>query len=138
MIKIGFIASSFDLLHAGHVIALREAKENCDFLVVGFNVEPETKKTVQSAKERLVQLRAVKYVDEIVPYYTEKQMYNYLKNSNINIRFLGDDYIGKPFTGDDLDIEIRYLSRSHGYSTTELKDRIKTKSITSEEKEKNE
>jgi glycerol-3-phosphate cytidylyltransferase len=125
MVKIGFIASSFDLLHAGHIIALREAKENCDFLVVGFNVEPETKKPVQSAKERLIQLRAVKYVDMIVPYYREQQMYEYLKNSNVNIRFLGDDYIGKSFTGDDLRIEIRYLSRSHGYSTTELKDRIK-------------
>lgn len=124
MFKIGFIASSFDLLHAGHILALKEAKENCDYLVVGFNKNPETKQTVQDVNERFIQLNAVKYIDKIIPYESEEELYYILKNNEIHIRFLGSDYIGKDFTGSDLEIPIYYIDRSHGYSTTELKSRL--------------
>ena len=123
--KIGFVASSFDLLHAGHIMMLEEAKMNCDYLLVGFNINPENKNPIQTADERYIQLSAVKYVDEIVEYESEGELLNILKSRSIQIRFLGDDYLNKSYTGEELKIPIHFISRDHGYSTTELKKRIK-------------
>ncbi len=132
--KVGFTASAFDLLHAGHILMLEEAKSVCDHLIVALQTDPsidrpEKRRPVQSLVERQIQLRAVKYVDEIVVYQTEEDLLNLLKTLPIDIRIVGEDYIGKDFTGRDYcishDIEIYYNSRMHTYSSTELIERIR-------------
>ena len=129
--KIGITASTFDLLHAGHVLMLKEAKEVCDYLICALHVDPSLERPtknrpVQTLYERFVQLEAVKYVDKIIPYQTEDELKNILLTNNINVRIIGEDYAGKPFTGDELkDIKIYYNNRKHTYSSTELRKRIK-------------
>ncbi len=123
---IGFTASSFDLLHAGHIEMLKDCKENCDYLIVGLNLNPTNKAAVQSVMERFVQLQGCKYIDEIIPYESEQDLENLLLLKFIDRRFLGEDYINRKFTGDHLDIEIHYNDRSHGFSTSELRERCKT------------
>ena len=132
--KIGFTCSCFDLLHAGHILMLKDSKEQCDYLIVGLQTDPtvdrpEKNKPIQSYEERYIQLEAVKYVDEIIKYETEEDLYKKLLEINPNIRILGSDYIGKSFTGDDLDIEIHYHERNHNYSTTNLRNKIVSKHI---------
>lgn len=131
--RIGFTASSFDLLHAGHILMLQEAKSVCEYLIVGLQTDPSIdrpnkRKPVQSLVERQIQLNAVEYVDEIVVYETEEDLLNLLKTIKIDVRIIGEDYLGKDFTGKEYcethDIEIYYNSRNHNYSTTELLDRI--------------
>lgn len=133
--KIGFTCSTFDLLHAGHILMLEECKKNCDFLICGLQVDPTVdrsnkNKPVQSLFERWVQLRSVKWVDEIVPYTTEKELEDILFSLPINIRFLGEDYREKEFTGkgicEELKIEIYFNSRKHNFSSTDLRNRIKS------------
>jgi len=127
---IGFTCSCFDLLHAGHTLMLADAKRQCDILIVGLQTDPtidrpDTKnKPIQSLEERKIQLEAVKYVDEIFTYDTEEELYKKLLFINPDVRILGSDYIGKSFTGDDLDIEIYYHERKHNYSTTNLRKKI--------------
>ena len=127
---VGFTCSSFDLLHAGHIIMLKDAKEQCDYLVVGLQTNPtldrpDTKnKPIQTFEERFIQLEAVKYIDEIIKYSTEDELYKLIKNINPDIRILGSDYKKKSFTGDDLDIKIYYHSRNHNYSSTNLRKKI--------------
>ncbi len=129
--KIGITASTFDLLHAGHVLMLKEAKEVCDYLICALHVDPSLERPtknrpVQTLYERFVQLEAVKYVDKIIPYQTEDELMNILLTNNINVRIIGEDYVGKPFTGDELkDIKIYYNNRKHTYSSTELRKRTK-------------
>ena len=128
--KIGFVASAFDLLHAGHILMLKEAKKHCDYLICGLHIDPsiersEKNKPIQSFFERNIQLSAVKYVDEIIPYGFEDELYTILITNHIDIRFLGDDYRDKnKFTGSNLPIPIHYIERGHGYSTSELRNRI--------------
>ena len=127
---IGFTCSCFDLLHAGHILMLQDAKRQCDKLIVGLQTDPtidrpDTKnKPIQSFEERKIQLEAVKYVDEVFIYDTEEELYKKLLFINPDVRILGSDYIGKSFTGDDLDIEIYYHERNHNYSTTNLRGKI--------------
>ena len=127
---VGFTCSSFDLLHAGHVIMLKDAKKQCDYRIVGLQTDPtldrpDTKnKPIQTFKERLIQLEAVKYIDEIIKYSTEDELYQLIKNINPDIRILGSDYENKVFTGYDLDIKIYYHKRSHNYSSTNLRRKI--------------
>lgn len=129
--RLGIIASSFDLFHAGHILALYEAKQNCDRLVVALQSDPtidrpDKNKPVQGMFERYVQVRACMYVDDVIPYDTEADLYNLLACHKWDIRFLGDDYIGRTdFTGADLDIPIHYCSRKHNYSSSSLRERIK-------------
>jgi len=128
MRKVGFTCSTFDLLHAGHIAMLKESRENCDWLIVGLNVNPLKNGSypVQSVVERYTQLNAVKYVDEIIPYNTETELIDLIQLANINIRFIGGDYRGKTFTGDDLpNIEIYYNRRDHRFSTSYLKKYIR-------------
>ncbi len=127
--RIGFTCSTFDLLHAGHILMLKEAKAQCDYLIVGLQTDPTidraTKnKPVQSITERFIQLEAVKYIDEIVVYATEDDLIQILKAYNIDVRILGEDYKDKPFTGNDLPIEVYFNKRTHKYSTSELRSRI--------------
>tara|TARA_B110000495_G_scaffold108809_1_gene94067 strand:+ start:2884 stop:3306 length:423 start_codon:yes stop_codon:yes gene_type:complete len=131
--KIGFTCSSFDLLHAGHIAMLRESKENCEWLIVGLNVNPVNKSPLQSMVERFTQLSAVKYVDEIVPYNTEEELIDLIQLYRVDIRFIGEDYRDKPFTGDTLEgIEVFYNRRDHRFSSSGLKKRAKESDIIGE------
>lgn len=131
--KVGFTCSAFDLLHAGHIQMLRDAKDQCDHLIVGLHVDPsidrlEKNRPAQTLVERYIQLNAVSYVDEIVPYETEEDLKDILDLYNINIRIIGAEYKQLEFTGKDIciqrDIEIFYNRRSHRFSSSELKERI--------------
>ncbi len=127
--KIGFTCSTFDLFHAGHIIMLEEAKKQCDFLIVGLQTDPtidrpEKNKPVQTLFERFVQLKACKFVDQIIPYSTEKELRDILLSFTIDVRILGEEYAGKDFTGNDLDIECFFNKRKHSFSTTELRQRV--------------
>jgi len=131
--KNGFTCSTFDLLHAGHILMLQEAKQHCDKLIVGLQTDPtidrpDTKnKSVQSIVERQIQLEAVEYVDYIFIYETEKDLMDLLTVLDIDIRFVGEEYKDKDFTGKqyciDNGISIHYNSRKHRFSTTELRQR---------------
>lgn len=131
--KVGFTCSSFDLLHAGHILMLEEARANCDKLIVGLQTDPtidrplSKNKPAQSIFERYVQLKAVKFVDEIVVYATEYDLEQVLKALPINIRFLGEEYRDKAFTGKqiciDRGIELYFNKRLHDFSTTDLRRR---------------
>ena len=95
MIKVGFTCGAFDLLHAGHVVMLKEAKQNCDHLIVGLQTDPsidrdEKNKPIQSIYERYIQLQAIKYVDEILPYDTEQSLMDLLESTNIDVRFVDE------------------------------------------------
>lgn len=128
--KIGFTCGSFDLLHSGHIEMFREAKLQCDHLIVGLQYDPtvdrpQKNKPIQSISERHLQLNACKYVDEVVVYDTESDLLDLLKTIPINIRIIGRDHFNKNFTGKDLGIAIYYNKRSHNYSSSDLKTRIK-------------
>ena len=132
--KIGFTCSTFDLLHAGHVTMLEEAKRNCDYLIVGLQVDPTLDRPdsknppIQSIVERQIQLAAVKYVDEIVMYSTERDLEDLLLTLPINIRILGVEYKDKNFTGKKIckkrGIELLYNGRDHSFSSTSLRKRV--------------
>ena len=131
---IGFTCSCFDLLHAGHILMLKDAKRHCDRLIVGLQTDPtidrpEKNKPIQSLEERKIQLKAVKYINEIFEYTTEEELYKKLLDIKPDVRILGSDYIGKSFTGDDLDIKIYYHDRNHNYSTTNLRKKIVSEHI---------
>ena len=131
---IGFTCSCFDLLHAGHILMLQDAKRQCDKLIVGLQTDPtidrpEKNKPIQSLDERRIQLEAVKYISEIFTYDTEEDLYKKLLDINPDVRILGSDYIGKSFTGNDLDILIHYHERKHNYSTTNLRKKIVSEHI---------
>ena len=131
--KTGFTASCFDLFHAGHIMMLKEAKSQCDYLIVALQTDPTidrpTKnKPIQSVFERYVQLEACKYVDEVVVYATEKDLVDILRSYPIDVRILGIEYQDKDFTGrkecEELDIELYFNTRNHSFSTTELRQRV--------------
>lgn len=128
--KIGFTCSTFDLFHAGHVMMLEEAKKQCEFLIVGLQTDPtidrpNTKnKPVQGVFERWAQLKACKFVDQIVPYSSERELRDILLSFPINIRILGEEYKDKQFTGHDLPMEFYFNQRKHSFSTSELRQRV--------------
>lgn len=133
--KKGFTAGAFDVLHAGHCLMLQEAREHCDYLIVGLQSDPSTtsieyrgklkNKPIQTVEERLIQLKANRYVDEIVTYDSEEDLYKLLVELKPEMRILGADWKGRHATGQELSKEIYYNSRSHSYSSTELRERIK-------------
>lgn len=126
-------ASAFDLLHAGHTLMLEEAKEQCDWLIVGLQTDPSKdraskNKPAQTIVERYLQLRACKYVDEIIPYSTEQDLEDLLAGMHIDVRILGIEYRDKDFTGHDIckkrDIEIFFNERDHRFSSSGLRKHI--------------
>ena len=132
---VGFTASTFDLLHAGHVAMLREAKSHCDYLICGLQIDPsvdrsEKNSPVQSIVERYTQLSAIRYVDEIIVYASEKDLTDILELYTIHVRILGDEYKDKDFTGrercETLGIKLHFNSRNHRFSTTDLRKRLVT------------
>ena len=130
---IGITASTFDLLHAGHIAMLREAKTQCDHLICALQVDPsidrsEKNSPVQTLVERWTQLDGVKYVDEIIPYQTEKDLEDILQMYNLDIRVIGEEYKNGKFTGRAIcasrGIEIYYNKRDHRFSTSDLRLRV--------------
>lgn len=130
IMKIGFTCSTFDLFHAGHVMMLKEAKTQCDYLIVGLQIDPTidrptTKnKPVQTTLERFIQVQACKFVDEIIPYATEKELMDILTSYPIDVRIIGEEYRDKQFTGYQLPMSVYFNSRQHSFSTTELRQRV--------------
>ena len=131
--KIGFTCSTFDLLHAGHVAMLREAKSKCDYLIVGLQVDPtidrkEKNSPVQTIVERQAQLAAIKYVDEVIVYCTEADLVDIINMYPISIRILGEEYRQKYFTGKDecrnRCIELYFNKRDHRFSSSDLRKRV--------------
>ncbi|HEY4540166.1 MAG TPA: adenylyltransferase/cytidyltransferase family protein [Faecalibacter sp.] len=128
--KIGITFGAFDLLHAGHIMMLEEAKRMCDHLIVGLNtdpqhIDPNKNQPTQSVVERYIQLQGCKYVDEIIPYATEQDLDDILRAIPIDIRIIGEEYRDKDFTGKqfciDNQIEIYYNKRSHRFSSSSLR-----------------
>ena len=136
--EVGIVASTFDLLHAGHVTMLREAKTQCDHLICALQVDPnvdrsEKNSPIQSLVERYVQLSAVKYVDEIVVYQTEKDLEDILELYPIDVRILGEEYKDKDFTGREIckkrGIRLYFNKREHRFSSSDLRKRVVQKEI---------
>jgi len=128
--KIGITASTFDLLHAGHVEMLREAKAQCDYLICALQIDPsidrpEKNKPVQTIVERYTQLQAVRFVDEIIPYLYESDLEDILQMRTIHVRILGTEYRDKDFTGRDIckarDIDLYFNKRDHRFSSSDLR-----------------
>jgi len=131
--KVGITCSTFDLLHTGHILMLEECKRYCDYLICALQVDPTVdrqhkNKPVQSVVERYTQLKAVRYVDEVVPYTTEKELEEIFKSYPIDVRIIGNDYIGKEFTAKEIcrerGIDVIFNKRDHDFSSTELRKRI--------------
>ena len=132
----GFIAGNFDVIHPGYIKTFKECRNNCEHFTILLHADPTIErpnklKPVLSVDERIEVLSSIKFIDDIKVYTYEKELIELLRVNKFDIRFLGDDYIGKSFTGIELNIDIHYLSRSHGWSTTKFKkliaDTIKTK-----------
>lgn len=128
--KIGITFGAFDLFHAGHALMLKEAREHCDYLIVGLHMDPSVdrnwkNKPVQTVVERETVLRACRYVDQIVMYQTERDLENILKVMRWDVRFVGEDYKHFPITAEWTREKCYYCARQHDYSTTELRRRVK-------------
>ena len=130
---IGITCSTFDLLHAGHIIMLEECKKYCDYLICALQVDPtldrpEKNKPIQSLIERYLQLDAVQYVDKIIPYSTEEELKTLFSSLDLDIRIIGEEYKDENFTGKDIclkrGIKLVYNKRDHNFSTTSLRERI--------------
>lgn len=131
--KIGITFSTFDLLHAGHIAMLREAKDHCDYLICGLQMDPTIDRTdknapIQTVVERYTQLKGVQYVDEIIPYSSERDVEDILTLYQINVRILGEEYRDKEFTGKDIcrkrDIDLYFNKRDHRFSSSDLRKRV--------------
>ena len=135
--KTGFTCSSFDLFHAGHYLMLEDCKNQCDYLIVGLQKDPtidekyrlktgskNKNKPIQTFEERYIQIKGCKYIDEIVEYTTEDELYELLLKINPDVRILGSDWEGKEYTGHNLDIPIYFHNRNHDYSTSNLRKRV--------------
>lgn len=126
--KIGLFPMCADILHAGHILALQEAKHNCEYLIVALNTAPDGKHPIQSVFERYTQLQAVSYVDQIIPYQGRRDLELIASSLNYHIRFLGSDYIEKDWDGklqeQSRDIKPFFISRHHGMSSSNLKQRL--------------
>ena len=137
--KLGFTAGNFDLLHPGYINCFEDAKKYCDKFIVFLQIDPSLHrkskyKPVIPLYDRYRALKSIRYIDEVYTYQTEEELYNLIKFWKPDIRILGEDYIGDngkplPFTGDDLPPKVVYTTRSHGWSTTKLKDLITTQTI---------
>ncbi|MFQ3333578.1 MAG: glycerol-3-phosphate cytidylyltransferase [Woeseiaceae bacterium] len=124
--KVGMIAGNFDVIHMGYIYMFNECSKNCDHFIVFLHDDPSIErnnkiKPIHTVNERIDMLSSFNQIDEIVPYSSETDLYQLISSRDIDLRFLGDDYKEKDFTGKDLNIPIHYLSRSHGWSTTKFK-----------------
>ena len=127
--KTGFTCGAFDLLHSGHALMLIEAKSVCDYLIVAVQSDPSIdrpgkNRPVQSHKERIIMVESIRYVDKVVTYDTESDLVSLLVDLKPDIRILGADWEGKDYTGCDLGIQAYFNSRDHGWSTSDLRNRV--------------
>lgn len=131
--KVGITFSAFDLFHAGHIKMLEEAKSKCDYLIIGLQLDPsidrpEKNKPTQTIVERYVQVRACKYIDEIVPYVTEQDLIDILSSFKIDLRIIGEEYKDNDFTGKEYckkkGIKIYYNKREHRFSSSTLRKQV--------------
>jgi len=125
----GVIAGAFDVIHPGYIAMFNECNKHCDYLVVLLHEDPsaerpEKLKPVLRWFDRWEMLRSFRQVDFVAPYKTESDLLEYLENGKFDVRFLGDDYKDKPYTGDNLNIPVHYINRDHGWSATEYKQQI--------------
>jgi len=142
MKKIGVTFSTFDLLHPGHIIMLQDCKTVCDHLIVGIQSDPTIDRKdkndeyskisgkpknspIQTLEERLIMIKAIKFVDEVFIYDTEQDLYDWLSNNKWDVRILGSDWEGKNFTGHDIKGEIYFHKRDHDWSSTAFRERLK-------------
>jgi glycerol-3-phosphate cytidylyltransferase len=129
---VGFTCGVFDLFHAGHALMLKECKEHCDYLIVALNraenisaqINPNKRVPIFSLSERKIIMSSIRYVDEVLEYGSEEELLKILNSLTIDIRFLGDDYRGKPITGSDLSIKLHYTDRSHGLSSSKYREKF--------------
>ena len=132
--RVGITAGAFDLCHAGHMLVFKEAKEICDYLIIALQDDPshtpadyrgkKKNRPIMSLEERKIILESVKYIDEIVVYNSEQELYDLLVGLKPDVRIIGADWKGKEYTGHDLPIEMYFNSRDHNFSTTALRERI--------------
>lgn len=126
--KTGFIAGAFDIIHPGYIKMFKEAKDNCNILVIGLHIDPSLErdkpKPILSIEERKEILYSIKYIDRIIEYSTEEDLLKLTKKINPDILFLGDDYKDKKHNGLKLGIKTYFISRDHGWSTTKLKQEL--------------
>jgi len=140
--KKGITFSSFDLIHPGHIVMLKDCKTVCNYLIVGVQSDPTIDRNkrndsyskisgkkknlpIQTLEERLIMIKAIKYIDEVFVYHTEEDLYNWLNTNKWDIRILGSDWESKKFTGFDIKGEIYFHKRDHNWSTTNFRERIK-------------
>tara|TARA_R110000737_G_scaffold156394_1_gene185100 strand:- start:5946 stop:6353 length:408 start_codon:yes stop_codon:yes gene_type:complete len=122
----GFVAGNFDVIHPGYIRMFKECYDNCDHFTVLLHSDPsierpEKLKPILSVDERIEQLLSIRYIDEVLVYSLESDLYELIDSGGFDVRFLGDDYIGKNFTGDDLGVLLHFINRDHGWSTTKFK-----------------
>ena len=127
--KKGFVAGNFDVIHPGYIKMFSECKNNCDHFTILLHSDPsiecpEKLKPILTLDERIEVLSSIKFINDIKSYTYETELYDLIKNGGYSVRFLGDDYRNKSFTGDDLNIHTHYLNRDHGWSTTKFKNLI--------------
>ena len=127
--KKGFVAGNFDVIHPGYIKMYKECKANCDHFTILLHSDPSIErpdklKPILTLDERIEVISSIKFVDDIKSYTYETELYELIKNGGYSVRFLGDDYKNKSFTGDDLNIRIHCLNRDHGWSTTKFKNLI--------------
>lgn len=130
--KIGFACGIFDLFHAGHALMLKECRLHCGYLIVALNkaenisreINPEKNSPLYSVEERKLIMENSRYVDEVCVYNSEEELLEIMRSKKIDIRFLGEDYKGKPITGAELNIPIHYIERSHGFSSSLVRNKI--------------
>ena len=124
--KKGFVAGNFDVIHPGYIKMFKECKANCDHFTILLHSDPSIERPnklspILSLEERIEILESIKYISEIKTYTYESELYELIRTGNFNIRFLGDDYKNKKYTGDDLGIKIHFVNREHKWTTTKFK-----------------
>ena len=132
--KVGFTAGNFDLLHPGYIYTFETAKQHCDWFIVFLQKDPSLHrkskyKPVVPLYERYKSLMSIRYIDEVFIYQTEEELLRLINILKPDVRILGEDYLGKDFTGKELPIEVIYTTRSHNWSTTKIKDLITRQTI---------
>jgi glycerol-3-phosphate cytidylyltransferase len=136
--KTGITFSAFDLLHAGHIKMLEEAKSHCDYLIVGLQTDPkldrpEKNSPTQTVVERYIQLKGCKFVDEIIPYTTERDLEDILRSYKIDVRIVGEEYLDKNFTGrlycEEKGIELYFNKRDHRFSSSGLRKEVAVREL---------
>ena len=142
MSKIGITFSTFDLMHPGHILMLEDCKNVCDYLIVGIQSDPTIDRKnlndeyskisgkaknspIQTLEERLIMIKAIKFVDEVFVYDTEQDLYDWLINNKWDVRILGSDWEGKKFTGHDIKGDVHFHKRDHDWSSTAFRQRLK-------------